>query len=162
VLRTRTIGCPRSRWLAIVLATLFAAAPALADDSAAGVYDVKFEEAGTTCSPPPVALGRSKLTIEIKKSILSVNTDLIPVMYGAPDKTGRVSAKTKLVGTTVMGLSARYSIAGRVDGGMLQLVLTADYVRQDTNKPYCQQAWNVSGVRGDADKSEKKSRDAKL
>ena len=136
-----------------LLTILLAASPALADDSPAGTYDVKFEESGTTCNPPPVALGRSKLTIEIKKGTLSVNTDLIPVMYGTPDKSGKIAAKTpKLVGTTVMGLSARYSVAGRVDGGMLQLVLTADYVRQDTNKPYCQQAWNISGVRGDADK----------
>jgi len=145
------------RRFTIVLAAIvvfgLSAAPALADDGPAGVYDVKFEEAGTTCSPPPVALGRGKLTIEIKKTTLSVNTDLIPVMYGTPDKSGKIAAKTpKLVGTTVMGLSARYSVAGRVDSGMLQLVLTADYVRQDTNKPYCQQAWNISGVRGEADK----------
>ncbi|HEY1555259.1 MAG TPA: hypothetical protein VGF94_10545 [Kofleriaceae bacterium] len=134
-----------------IACVLLAAAPALADDNPAGVYDVKFEESGSTCNPPPVSLGRGKLAIEIKKGTLSVNTDLIPVMYGAPQKSGKVEAKTpKLVGTTVMGLSARYAIAGRVDGGMLQLVLTADYVRQDTNKPYCQQAWNISGVRGDA------------
>ena len=134
----------------VIASVLFAAAPALADDDPAGVYDVKFEESGSTCNPPPVSLGRGKLTIEIKKGTLSVNTDLIPLMYGAPQKSGKVEAKTpKLVGTTVMGLSARYAVAGRVDGGMLQLVLTADYVRQDTNKPYCQQAWNISGVRGD-------------
>jgi hypothetical protein len=48
-----------------------------------------------------------------------------------------------------MGLSGRYSVAGRVDGGMLQLVLSAEYIRQDTNKPYCTQTWNVSGLRGD-------------
>jgi len=141
------------RRFGIVMVLSLAAAPALADDGPAGVYDVKFEESGTTCSPPPVALGRGKLTIEVKKTTLTVNTDLIPVMYGAPEKSGKISAKTpKLVGTTVMGLSARYSVAGRVDGGMLQLVLTADYVRQDTNKPYCQQAWNISGVRGDGEK----------
>ncbi|HTR55735.1 MAG TPA: hypothetical protein VMJ10_33895 [Kofleriaceae bacterium] len=138
-----------------LLTIVLAASPAFADDGPAGVYDVKFEEAGTTCNPPPVALGRGKLTIEVKKGTLSVNTDLIPVMYGTPDKSGKIAAKTpKLVGTTVMGLSARYSVAGRVDSGMLQLVLTADYVRQDTNKPYCQQAWNISGVRGDAAKKD--------
>jgi hypothetical protein len=26
-------------------------------------------------------------------------------------------------------------------------VLTAQYIRQDTNKPHCMQAWNVTGAR---------------
>ena len=130
-----------------VLLVLAAATPAFADENVVGTYEVKFEEAGSTCNPPPVALGRGKLTIEIKKGVLTVNTDLIPIMTGTPQKNGKVSAKTtKIVGTTVVGLSAGYSVACRVDGGMLQLVLTAEYVRQDTNKPYCTQAWNVSGI----------------
>src|SRR5882724_4057836 len=133
----------------VVLGVLAAAAPAFADENVAGAYDVKFEESGSTCNPPPVSLGRGKLTIEIRKGSLSVNTDLIPLMTGTPQKNGKISAKTlKIVGTTVQGLSARYSVAGRVDGGMLQLVMTAEYIRQDTNKPYCTQAWNVSGLRG--------------
>lgn len=130
-----------------VLLVLAAATPAFADENVVGTYEVKFEEAGSTCNPPPVALGRGKLTIEIKKGVLTVNTDLIPIMTGTPQKNGKVSAKTtKIVGTTVVGLSAGYSVAGRVDNGMIQLVLTAEYVRQDTNKPYCTQAWNVGGV----------------
>jgi hypothetical protein len=129
------------------------AAPVLADDNPAGVFDVKFEESGSTCNPPPIALGRGKLTIEIKKSSLTVNTDLIPLMVGTPQKNGKVEAKTlKVVGTTVAGLSGKYSIKGRVDGAMLQLVLVADYIRQDNNKPYCSQSWNVSGLRTDAEK----------
>jgi hypothetical protein len=134
-----------------VLAVLAIAAPAFADENVAGAYDVKFEESGSTCNPPPVSLGHGKLTIAIKGGSLTVNTDLIPQMVGVPQKTGRISAKTvKVVGTTVAGLSARYSVAGRVDNGMLQLVMTAEYIRQDTNKPYCTQAWNVAGLRGDA------------
>ena len=129
------------------------AAPALADDNVAGVYDVKFEESGSTCNPPPIALGRGKLTIEIKKGSVTVNTDLIPLMVGTPQKNGRVEAKTlKVVGTTVAGLSGKYSVEGRVENSMLQLVLVANYIRQDNNKPYCQQSWNVSGLRQDAEK----------
>ena len=136
-----------------VLLVLAAATPAFADENVVGTYEVKFEEAGSTCNPPPVALGRGKLTIEIKKGVLTVNTDLIPIMTGTPQKNGKVSAKTtKIMGTTVVGLSAGYSVAGRVDNGMIQLVLTAEYVRQDTNKPYCTQAWNVAGLRADAEK----------
>ena len=139
-----------------LVAVLAMSAPAFADENIAGVYDVKFEESGSTCNPPPVSLGRGKLTIEVKKGSVTVNTDLIPLMTGTPQKNGKISAKTlKTVGTTVAGLSARYSVAGRVDGGMLQLVMTAEYIRQDTNKPYCTQAWNVSGLRAESDKPDK-------
>jgi hypothetical protein len=135
-----------------VLIVLAVAAPALADDNIAGVYDVKFEESGSTCNPPPVSLGRAKLTIEVKKGVVTVNTDLIPLMTGTIQKnSNKIAAKTtKIVDTTVQGLAAKYSAAGRVDGGMLQLVMTAEYIRKEGGKPYCTQAWNVSGLRGDA------------
>lgn len=137
-----------------IIAVLAMASPAFADENVAGTYDVKFEESGSTCNPPPLTLGKlGKVTIDIRKGSLTVNTDLIPQMTGVPQKNGKVSAKTlKVVGTTIGGLSARYSTAGRVEGGMLQLVMTAEYIRQDTNKPYCTQAWNVAGSRTDADK----------
>jgi hypothetical protein len=138
------------------LAALAAAtAPAAADELAAisGKYDVKFDEMASNCTPPPVALARGVLTIEIKKNSLTINTDLIPLMAGVPAKNGKVNAKTtKLVGTTVQGLSGRYSVAGRVDdNGVLQLVLVAEYINQLTNKPYCTQSWNVGGVRKSPD-----------
>ncbi len=139
------------RTIFTVLVVLAVSVPAFADEpNIAGVYDVKFEESGSTCNPPPVALGRGKLTIEVKKGVVTVNTDLIPLMTGTVQKSKVAVKTTKIVGTTVQGLSAKYSAAGRVDGGMLQLVMTAEYVRQDTGKPYCTQAWNVSGLRGDA------------
>jgi hypothetical protein len=125
-----------------------AASPAFADENVAGTYDVKFEEAGSTCNPNPVTFTKSKVVIDVKKGALRVNIETIYEMVGVPQKNGKISAKTtKIVGTTVQGLSAGYSAAGRVDNGMLQLVLTAEYVRQDNNKPYCTQAWNVGGVR---------------
>lgn len=137
--------------IVVVIASL--ASPALADDPVAGTYDVKFEEMAHNCSPPPVALARNKLTISIDKTSLRVNTELIPQMVGIA-KGNKVSAKTtKVVGTTVAGLSGRYSVAGHVEEGIVQLVLVAEYIRQDTNKPYCTQSWNVSGPRQDvADK----------
>ncbi|MEO8549673.1 MAG: hypothetical protein ABI678_06860 [Kofleriaceae bacterium] len=133
---------------------------ALAED-AAGAYDVKFEEMGHNCTPPPVALGRSKLVIATnpKKSALTVNIDTIPEMAGVPQKGGKVNAKTVkgAVPTTVGGLDAKYSIAGKIEeGGMLQLVLVAEYIKHDDKKPYCTQSWNVTGLRGTPDKPEKK------
>ena len=140
----------------VVLLCMLAAAPALADDAVTGVYDVKFEEMASNCSPPPVALGRGKMTIDIKKTSLTVNVDLIPQMVGVVAKNGKINAKTtKVVGTTVQGLSGKYSVAGRVDAGMLQLVLVAEYIKQADNKPYCTQSWNVSGARDDGEKKQK-------
>jgi len=128
-------------------------------EDAAGSYDVKFEEMGHNCNPPPVALGRGKLTIATRKNSLVVNIDTIPEMAGVPEKGGKVNAKTVkgAVPTTVGGLDAKYSIAGKIDdGGMLQLVLVAEYIKHDDKKPYCTQSWNVTGLRGTPDKSEKK------
>src|SRR5215831_1884768 len=107
-----------------VLFVIATATPARAEDSVTGIFDVKFEEMASNCNPPPVALGRGKLTIEVnkKQNALMVNTDLIPLLVGVPAKNGKINAKTnKIVGTTVVGLSARYSVSGRVEGGMLQL-----------------------------------------
>lgn len=144
------------RTIPFVLLALLAAAPAFADETVAGVYDVKFEEAGSTCNPPPVSLGHGTLTIEIRRHTLTVNTDLIPLMAGVPEKNGKIKAKTPgLVGSTVQGLSARYSVGGRVDNGMLDLVLAAEYVRNDNRKPYCNQAWHITGLRRDAEKKAK-------
>jgi hypothetical protein len=128
-------------------------------EDAAGSYDVKFEEMGHNCNPPPVALGRGKLTIATRKNSLVVNIDTIPEMAGVPEKGGKVNAKTVkgAVPTSVGGLDAKYSIAGKIDdGGMLQLVLVAEYIKHDDKKPYCTQSWNVTGLRGAPDKSEKK------
>ena len=139
------------------------ASPALADETVAGTYDFKFEEMAHNCDPPPVALARNKLTISVEKTSLRVNTELIPQMVGIAQKNGKVNAKTiKVVGTTVAGLSGKYSVAGHVDDGVLQLVLVAEYIRQDTNKPYCTQSWNVSGLRQDLADKKKSSKTSAL
>jgi len=150
----------------LVAATLALALPvtARADDAAvAGNFTAKFEEGGTTCSPNPVTLARGTVKVEVKKTSLTVNIELIPEMVGVVQKGGKINAKTKrVVGTTVVGLSARYSVAGRVEGDILSVVLVAEYIRQDTNKPYCEQSWNISGLReGAVDKTDKSKPKAK-
>jgi hypothetical protein len=132
----------------IAVFALGIASPAFAEDSVAGTYEVAFEEAGSTCSPKPETLSKGKVAITVKKTSLTVKFDGMYKMVGTAKKSSDIHAKTTmLVGTSVGGLSARYSVTGRVDGGTLALVLTAVYVRQDTNKPHCTQAWNVSGAR---------------
>jgi hypothetical protein len=127
---------------------LGAASPAFAQERVTGTYAVKYEEMASNCSPPPVALGKGKLTIEVRKSSLEVNADLIPLMYGVPQKNGQINAKTlKAKSTTVQGLAAKYRVAGRVENGQLTLVLVAEYIRESNGKPYCTQSWNVTGAR---------------
>ncbi len=137
-----------------LLLVMSSAAVAAADDLS-GSYDVKFDEVGTGCSRPPVALGRSKLNVTQKKSSITVNIETIPEMAGVPQKLGKLNAKTVkgVVPTTVQGLDAKYSIAGKIDeGGVVQLVLVAEYIKHDDKKSYCTQSWNVSGLRGAPDK----------
>jgi hypothetical protein len=144
----------RARTLFVLAFVLGTAGVASADEQS---YDVKFDEMATTCSPPPVALARSKVNISTnpKKNSLTVNIETIPEMAGVPQKGGKVNAKTikgsnGVVPTTIQGLDAKYSIAGKIDdGGMVQLVLVAEYVKHDDKKPYCTQSWNVTGLRGD-------------
>ena len=146
----------RTLFALVLVASLGSAARA---EDAAGSFDVKFDEMGHNCNPPPVALGRSKLTIATRKNSLVVNIDTIPEMAGVPQKGGKINAKTVkgAVPTTVAGLDAKYSIAGKIEeGGMLQLVLVAEYIKHDDKKPYCTQSWNVTGLRGTPDKPEKK------
>ncbi|MEO8843269.1 MAG: hypothetical protein ABI591_33750 [Kofleriaceae bacterium] len=144
----------RSFFVVALVAALGSVASA---EDAAGSYDVKFEEMATTCTPPPVTLARSKVNIatNTKKNSVTVNIETIPEMAGIPQKGGKVNAKTVkgsngVVPTTVQGLDAKYSIAGKIEeGGMLQLVLVAEYIKHDDKKPYCTQSWNVTGLRGD-------------
>ena len=149
-----------SRLVAAVFMVAVASSPALADD-VAGSYEVKFEEMSTNCSPPPVTYTRGTVRIDVAKSSLRVNIETIPQLVGIPAKSGKINAKTtKKVATTVQGLDGKYGVSGRVDdNGVLQLVLVAEYTRQDNGKPHCTQSWNVSGVRGKAAAVEQKPAD---
>lgn len=133
--------------LALVTATL-ASTPASADEGVAGTYDVKLDETASTCDPKPESFGKSKLQLSSAKGELTVKFATIYKMVGTATKDGQITAKTaKLIGTSIGGLSARYSVVGHVTGDAVELVLTAQYIRQDTNKPHCMQAWTVTGTR---------------
>jgi hypothetical protein len=133
------------RALASIFVLVAAASTARAE--VAGTYDVQFEEVGSTCTPKPETMSKGSVVIAVKKGTLTVKFDKIFQMVGAAPKDGKISAKTKkLIGTAVGGLSARYSVTGQVEPA-LELVVAAQYIRQDTNKPHCQQVWNVKGTR---------------
>ena len=125
---------------------LVATSSALAQD-VAGTFEAKFDEAGSTCNPPPVTYKTAKIVIEEKKPGVIVNIETIPQMVGGMPKKGSFKATTsKAKATTVQGLDAKYTISGRVDeSGVIAVVLVAEY--QANKKPYCVQSWNISGVR---------------
>lgn len=138
----------RALALLTVVTAMLASAPARADEAVAGTYDVKIEETASTCDPKPESFGKSKVQLSSAKGELTVKFDKIYKMTGTATKEGQITAKTvKLIGTSIAGLSARYSVVGHATGDALELVLTAQYIRQDTNKPHCSQAWNVTGTR---------------
>jgi hypothetical protein len=133
--------------LTLVTASL-ASAPASADENVAGTYDVKLDETASTCDPKPESFGKTKVQVSSTKGELTVKFATMYKMVGTATKDGHITAKTtKLIGTSIGGLSARYSVVGHATDGALELVLTAAYIRQDTNKPHCMQAWNVTGSR---------------
>ena len=45
----------------------------------------------------------------------------------------------------IAGLDGKFSIAGRSQEGMLQLVFVVEYF--DKSKPFCSQSWNIAGIR---------------
>jgi hypothetical protein len=136
------------RTLIVAVLAVVAAPLAHADDTIAGTYAVTIEETAGTCSPKPESFAKGKVQLAIKKSAVTVKFDAIYQMVGTVDTHNHlVDAKTaKLIGTSMAGLSARYSVVGHAGGGTLDLALTAEYIRQDTNKPHCKQMWHVSGT----------------
>jgi hypothetical protein len=121
------------------------ASSAFAEDIT-GVYDVKFETMASDCNPPPVALGRGKLTIGSKKGTLTLDVGPIPQLAGCEANEGKVTFRSNRVfGTTVVGLLAKYSATGDAKGGKIDLMLIADYIKQTDSKPYCKQSWKVTG-----------------
>jgi hypothetical protein len=130
---------------AILVAVLAVARAAFADDTVAGSYDVKVELTVSTCDAKPETLASGTLALTVKKTAVTVKLDKVFPMTGDL-KDGVINAKTaKLIGTSMAGLSARYSVTGRAGDGKVDLVLNAQYIRQDTNRPYCAQTWNVAG-----------------
>jgi hypothetical protein len=131
----------------LLTATLTAAvvAPRVAHaDDVVGTYDVKYEEMANNCTDAGMSLGKGVLGIELRKGALVVDIERIPLMSGAPAKAGKLHAQSKLGKTSIEGLDGKFSIAGRVEEGMLQLLFVAEYFVK--GKPLCTQSWKVAGV----------------
>jgi hypothetical protein len=151
----------RTNLLTVAGLLLATASPALAQSpNVAGTYEVKFEELAGNCDPVRFTYTRSNVQITTAKNSLKVNVDAVRrEMIGIPSKSGKVNAKTpKKLATTVDGIDGKYHVSGRLDdSGVLELVLVAEYTRQDNGKPLCTQSWNLRGVKtgGASDKDNK-------
>ncbi len=146
-MRTQTVSAAL-----LGVALVFAASTARADDS--GVYDVKFEQVSTNCTSP-LTYSHGKLTIAQKGNQVAVEIDNTPRMTGIPAKNGKISAKSKPGGGTMIeGMLGVFSVAGRVTPeGQLHFVMVGEYTAG--GKPLCSQSWNVSGPRTDTKPAKK-------
>lgn len=131
--------------VAALVPALVVASTAHADTPVAGTYDVELHETASTCDPKPETFTKGKLAIAIKGSVATVKLDKGFPMTGEVKGDAITAKTTKMIGTAVMGLSARYSVSGHVTNGAVDLSFTAQYIRQDTNKPHCAQVWSVAG-----------------
>jgi len=132
--------------LLFALAAAVAPATARADEPTVGIYEVKYDEVGNTCTQVGMTMTRGTVTLRLKKGKLHVDIERIPSMTGtAPARDGKLKAQSKLGPSTIEGLDGRFSVVGRASDGMLQLVFVADYFVK--RRAYCTQSWNVSGIR---------------
>jgi len=107
-----------------------------------GTYDVRYEEVSSTCTSTSITLTRGTLKVSKKKKQLLVDIERFPDMVGSP-RGDKIRAASKIASTSIDGLDGKFSVAGRVDEGLIQLVFLAEYYVDD--RPYCAQTWNVTG-----------------
>jgi hypothetical protein len=118
-------------------------AKADAGSAVIGTYEVRYEEVSSNCSQTSISLTRGSLDITKAKKQIVVDIQRFPLMYGTPGKGGRVRASSKMAPSSIDGVDGKFSVAGRVDEGLISLVFVAEYYVD--GKPLCSQTWNVSG-----------------
>lgn len=133
--------------IALAFSLVLVALPAEADSgSIAGFYKVKFEEVQNSCTNTGMTLDKS--TVEItrgKRKRIDVTIPMVPLMKGVASKGGKFKAKAKLGTTAIKGVKGRFSVSGRVNDDVIQMVFIAEYFRG--TKPLCTQSWNASGLK---------------
>jgi hypothetical protein len=108
-----------------------------------GTFEVRYEEVSSNCSQTSITMTRGTLGISKKGKQLVVDIERFPYMYGSPGKAGKVRASSKIAPSSIEGVDGKFSVAGRVDEGLIELVFVAEYYVN--NKPLCSQSWNVTG-----------------
>jgi hypothetical protein len=115
-------------------------------DDISGTYEVRFEEIASNCTETGMQLRKGEFTLaQDRGRKLEVSFPMTPVMYGKVNKDGKFRAEAKKGGTAIAGVDGRFSVAGRVNDRVIQLVFIAEYYRGKS--PLCTQSWNASGIR---------------
>ena len=137
--------------LLVVAASIIALGGVAGAEPVAGVYEVKYEMSANNCTSELLKFQRGDLKIDIKGNQLSVDIERVPMMTGVPSKAGKITAKSKPQGghTAIAGMDGVFSVAGRVQNGLLSLVFVGEYKTSADHKPLCTQSWNISGTRKD-------------
>ena len=111
----------------------------------AGSYDVAFKKTVSSCRDVGVALGQATLEITQKGKRIRLQMPLLPNMKGSVDKDGSLRASAKRGPTVIRGLDGEFSVAGKVKGGELDIMVTAQYF--SGGKQLCRQTWNAKGAK---------------
>jgi hypothetical protein len=130
----------------VALAVLLVAAGTASAEDVQGVYDVKYEQMSSNCSNA-LSFKAGELKIDVKQKSLVVNIETVPQMVGVADVAkGKINAVTKKVSPTLVeGMDGKFSVAGRVQNGVLQLVFVGEYSTK--GKALCTQSWNITGAK---------------
>ncbi len=112
-------------------------------DDVVGTYDVRYEEVSSSCSETSITMGRGTIDISKKKRQMVVDISRFPLMYGNPQRSGKLRASSKLSKSSIDGVDGKFSVSGRVDEGLISLVFIAEYYV--SGKALCSQTWNVTG-----------------
>ena len=133
--------------LAILVLIGFAGSAAAEPGDVAGTYTVTFANVANNCHEDALKLERSRLTLETRgDDRLVARIPGVAAMTGTERQGGQFRADVRSGATEIEGTRARYSVAGRVRGGDIQLVFIAEYYRGD--RPLCTQSWSGSGSAG--------------
>jgi len=134
--------------LLLVAASEVAVGGTASAEDVAGVYDVKYDAMASNCTSP-LSFKNGELKIDVKQKSLVVNIETVPQMVGVADLAkGKINAQTKKVSATIVaGMDGKFSVAGRVQSGVLQLVFVGEYSAK--GHALCTQSWNITGARRD-------------
>jgi hypothetical protein len=139
---------------ALALATL--ASPAAAAGDVGGSYEVVFTEVADNCDQEALTLARSPLVIDKRRADqLVVRIPGVPAMTGSERRGGQFRAEVSSRHSPIAETRARYSVAGRVREGQIQLVFIAEFYRGE--RPLCTQSFSGAGAAADLDASGQKA-----
>ena len=143
--RSRMMG--RLKAAAVAFAVVSFALPVHADNGEiAGKYQVKFEEVQNSCNGTGMSLHKAEIEIfRGKRKRIDVTVPMVPIMKGVASKGGKFKAKAKRGATAIKGVDGKFSVSGRVNDGVIQMVFIAEYFKG--KQPLCTQSWNASGVK---------------